>query len=135
MGIWLAGTYGPVILWLGAGLVGQEPPTTPPQEKQDEQKGSKKGADRLDTKTAAVVRLHVEVKLDDAPLGDALVLVKQAGGYERQSSTNSAGMAHFSQAPRGKTIVQVTAVGCKPHTREADLSGPEVTLAIAMEKQ
>ncbi len=135
MGIRFAGVCAPVILWLATGFGGQEPPATPPQEKQDEQKGSKKDADRLDTKAAPVVRLHVEVKSDGAPLGDALVLVKQAGGFERQSSTNSAGMAHFSQVPRGKTTVQVTAVGCKPHTREADLSGAEVSLAIALEKQ
>ena len=135
MRIGIAGVGAPVVLWLAASLGGQEPPATPPQEKQDEQKGARKGADRLDTKAAPVVRLNVEVKLDGEPLGDALVLVKQAAGFARQSSTNSSGVAHFSQVPRGKTTVQVTAVGCKPNTREEDLSGAEVSLAIALEKQ
>jgi hypothetical protein len=135
MGIGIAGGCAPVVLWLAASLGGQEPPATPPQEKQDEQKGAKKGADRLDTKAAAVVRLNVEVSSDGAPLPDALVLVKQAGGFARQSSTNSSGVAHFSQVPRGKTTVQVTAVGCKPNTREEELAGAEVNLAVALEKQ
>src|SRR4051794_23623992 len=141
-GIGIAGACAPMVLWLASSLGangpakgGQEPPATPPQEKQDEQKGSKKSADRLDAKTGPVVRLNVEVTTEGAPLGDALVLVKQAGGFERKSSTNSGGVAHFSQVPRGKTTVQVTALGFKPDTREADLSGAEVKLAIVLEKQ
>ena len=132
-GIRIAGACALLILWFAAS--GQEPPASPPQEKQDEQKGGKKGADRLDTKSAPVVRLNVEVKLEGAPLADALVLVKQSGGLVRQSSTNSSGVAHFSQVPRGKATVQVTALGCKPNTREEDLTGAEVNLAIVLEKQ
>src|SRR5689334_6568727 len=103
--IWMA----PATLWLAASIGGQDPPVAPPAEKQEESKGGKKGADRMDGKAATVVRLNVEVKAEGAPLADAVVLVTQASGFQRQSSTNSAGVAHFSQAPRGKTTVQVTA--------------------------
>lgn len=107
-------------------------------EKQEEKKDSPKKdekADRLDTKAAALVKLNVLVKADGAALADALVLVRQPGRFERSSSTNSAGVAHFSQVPRAKTTIQVTAPGFKPHTREEVLPGAEVNLAIDLEKQ
>ena len=117
---------------------GRDEPAVRQDEKQEDKKGSPKKdgkADRIDAKGSAVAKVNVTVKADGAALADALILVRQPGGFERSSSTNSAGIAHFSQVPRAKTTIQVTAAGFKPHTSEQDLPGAEVNLAIVLEKQ
>jgi hypothetical protein len=105
-------------------------------KKADESKKDDK-AGKADPKDVTAVKLTVEVKADGAPCADALVLVKHAGGIDRNSSTNSAGIAHFSQVPRGKITMQVIAAGFKPYTSEQDLSGAgaQVNVVVALVKQ
>lgn len=106
----------------------EQPPAAAPAAPKEDKKGAAKKGD-------SVVKVSIEVKSETGPLADAVVLIKQAGGFERNSSTNSTGIARFTQVPRGKTTVQITAAGFKPHTSQEDLAAPESTLQIKMVKQ
>ncbi len=116
----LAAGFFAVLALAGPGDPGQ------PQEQQEKQEKKAKEAKRL--------RVKVSVQGDGAAVEGANVFIKQGTAFKRQSSTNSQGIATFSDVPPGTTLVQVTAPGYQPYSQETEFTAEESSLNVTLDK-
>lgn len=104
------------------------------QEKEaDKDKKGKIGKKGKDAKHPGI-RLQVTVKGGGKAIVGATVFIKPANGKRRQSSTNTQGIATFSDVPAGKMRVQVTAAGYQPYDQDNEFAAEAASLEVALEK-
>ncbi|HEY2456127.1 MAG TPA: hypothetical protein VGI13_02405 [Candidatus Acidoferrum sp.] len=93
--------------------------------------------------TAQISRLTIEVTGGDAskPVENASVYLKTLDQkllkdkkFEVNVKTNLQGIAHVPEAPTGRVLIQVVATGWKPYGHWYDVSDPQQTIKVHLER-
>ncbi|HKM66348.1 MAG TPA: hypothetical protein VJX70_04210 [Candidatus Acidoferrum sp.] len=93
--------------------------------------------------SAPVPRLTIEVTGGDAnkPVENASVYVKTEEDHlikdkktEINVKTNMQGLAHISDAPQGRVLIQIVAEGWKPYGHWYDLTDPKQVVKIHLDR-
>jgi hypothetical protein len=90
--------------------------------------------------TAAIpnigLRIQVQAGTPPKPVQGATVRLVAKGGktpLERETTTNSKGLAGFEKIPQGKVVIQVTAKDWKTHGKEYAVQKDQAPLMITLE--
>lgn len=133
MRVWCAAV---IVLSLGSwALPGREP-----ERQEPVQKGQ---AHAKPTRPDAANRLKIEVSGgdDNKPVENASVYVKYVESrllkdkkVELNVKTNREGVAHIADAPMGRALIQVIAEGWKTYGRWYDVTEPQQTIKVHLER-